>query len=84
MRELEHMVQSVLVARDESRFEVGIRGIAISYKSFTDVMTRVIDERPGEPLSCADEDWGEQDSLANVPRRTMEPWVRALTIKDGE
>lgn len=83
MRELDHMTQSV-IARDESRFEVGIRDIAISHKSFKDVMIRVIDDRPGAPLMAADEDWGEQDSLANIPRRTMEPWVRALTLKDGE
>lgn len=33
-------------------------------------MVRVIDERPCEPLTDEDCNWGEQDSLENVPKRT--------------
>ena len=33
-------------------------------------MERVIDERPCEPLTDEDCDWGGQDSLANVPKRS--------------
>lgn len=72
----------VHVMRDESRFEIGIRDVAISHKNFTDVMVREIDSRDAAPLAAADTYWGEQDSLDNIPRKKKPAWVRALELND--
>ena len=73
-----------VVARDESRYEIGIKIPSISFASFTEVMTREIDTRPCDVFAPSDLHWGESDSLANIPRKTMPSWLRALNLKDDE
>ena len=41
----------------------------VNYDIARPVLERVIDAGPAEPLRDEDCNWGEQDSLANVPRR---------------
>lgn len=67
----------IQVARDERSFRYGIKGLAVSAKSMVDTMVREIDTRPADPGDAEDWNWGEQDSLANIPRKTMPTWVRA-------
>jgi hypothetical protein len=75
----------VQVARDESRYEIGIKIPKVSHLTMETVDGRQIDTRPHDPVMLAeDTDWGEQDSLANIPRKTMPTWVKALHLKDGE
>lgn len=76
--------ETAIVARDSSRFSIGIKGIAISAQDFTDTMTRTIDDRPCDVMASADVDWGETDSLGNIPRTTKPGWLRALAMPDGD
>lgn len=71
-----------VVARDESRYEIGIKIPKVSYASFTEVMVREIDTRPCEDFAPSDLHWGESDSLANIPRKTVPTWIRALSHVD--
>jgi len=72
------------VARDESKYSVGIPCVSkVSYKSFTEVMTREIDTRECAPSDDVDWNWGEHDELANIPRKTVPTWIRALS-DDGQ
>lgn len=50
------------------------------HRDFRTEMVRAIDSRPCAPLAAEDCDWGEQDSLANIPRRGQPSWVRALAL----
>lgn len=74
----------VQVARDESTYSIGIKIPNVSFASFTEVMTREIDTRPCDDFAPSDLHWGESDSLANIPRKTMPSWLRALNLKDDE
>lgn len=68
------------VASDESKYSVGIPCVSkVSFKGFTEVMTREIDSRECAPSTDVDWNWGEQDSLANIPRKTCPTWIRALS-----
>ncbi len=74
---------TVQVAADESKYSIGIPCIAkVSHKSFETVMTRTIDARECAPSDDVDWNWGEQDSLANIPRKTVPTWIRALHCDD--
>ena len=70
------------VARDESRYEIGIKIPKVSYATMTEVMTREIDTRPCDLFSAVDTDWGEADSLANLPKKRVPTWVKALQMGD--
>jgi hypothetical protein len=54
----------------------------VSYKSFKTVMARSIDDRPCDSIRPADSDWGEQDSLANVPRQKQPLFVKLIVQPD--
>lgn len=71
----------VIESRDEQRKSLG--GWTPK-ASFERVEFRAIDNRPCEPVSAADSDWGEQDSLANVPRAKSPAWVRTITLEPGD
>lgn len=72
------------VALDESKYSIGIRAVSrVSWKNFTEVMTREIDTRECAPSDDVDWNWGEQDELANIPRKKAPTWIRALS-DDGE
>jgi hypothetical protein len=74
----------VQVAHEERRARrFGGWNASISAKDFKVLDYRVIDTRPCDPLMASDCDWGEQDSLANIPRKTMPSWVKA-SIMDSE
>ena len=52
----------------ESRF----RSAAVrDHRHRATTITRAIDVRPCDPLLPEDADWGEQDDLANVPRKEV-------------
>lgn len=71
-----------IVEEQRDTFTIGIPCIAkVSAASFTDRIGRTIDSRPCEAFSAADTDWGEDDSLANVPRKSQPTWIRALFTK---
>ena len=80
---IDDLPPTVEVARDESKYSIGIRIPKVSYASFTEVMTREIDTRECAPSDDVDWNWGEQDSLANIPRKTKPTWIRALS-DDGQ
>lgn len=50
------------------------------HRDYRTEIVRAIDGRPCDPLAAEDSDWGEQDSLANIPRRGQPSWVRALAL----
>lgn len=50
------------------------------HRDYRTEMVRAIDSRPCEPLAAEDCDWGEQDSLANIPRQKQPSWVRAIAL----
>lgn len=77
-------VAAVQIARDESRFAVGIKLPSVSFATFTDTMIRTIDSRPCDLLAPDDEDWGEDDSLANIPRTTRPGWLTLLQMDGAE
>lgn len=66
------------VQRDESR---AIRPLWVKVNwncRAEDVDGRQFAPRPALELGADDTDWGETDSLANVPRVTQPAWLRAL------
>lgn len=80
----------VQVAHDESRYSIGIKLPKISFTSFSDTVTKTFDDRPDAviaaslaPMTAADTDWGEQDSLANIPRTKTPGWITVLQM-DGD
>lgn len=75
---------TVQVARDESRYSIGIPCVArVSAKSMDTVDGRQYDLRECAPSDDVDWNWGEQDSLANIPRKTVPTWIKALS-DDGQ
>ncbi len=72
----------VIESRDEQRKSLGSWNAPRT--SLVCLEFRVIDCRPAMPLDETDADWGEHDSLASVPRRKQEPFVRALTMEPGD
>lgn len=79
------LARPILVRRDESKYELGIPCIArVSAKSMVDVDGRQFEQRECAPSDDVDWNWGEQDSLANLPRKTMPAWIRALSLEGQE
>lgn len=75
---------AVKIARDESRFAIGIKLPSISFASFSETMVRTIDSRPCDLLAPDDENWGEIDSLTNIPRTTRPGWLTLLQMDGAE
>lgn len=76
---IDDLPPTVEVVRDESKYSIGIQCVSkVSFKAFTEVMTREIDMRECAPSTDVDWNWGEQDSLANIPRKNQPTWIRAL------
>lgn len=70
---------TIIVARDESR-AVRPLGIRVNWNMRAETVDgRQFAPRP-DPLTLAavDTDWGEQDSLANIPRARQPAWLRAI------
>lgn len=78
--------QIVHEARDERQFKHSWKRAAISARDFQVLEFRAIDSRPCAAFTTDDADWGERDSLANVPRAKSFPWIRAMTLgtNDGD
>lgn len=70
-------------ARDERQFKHSWNA-NISARDFQVLEFRAIDSRPCDAYASDDTDWGEQDSLANVPRAKLPAWVRALALTTDE
>lgn len=66
-------------ARDERQFKHSWNA-NISARDFQVLEFRAIDTRPCAAIAPDDTDWGEQDSLANVPRAKQPAWIRALAL----
>lgn len=71
-----------IVEEQRETFEIGFKCTSqVGIASFTDRIGRTIDTRPCEAFGADDTDWGDTDSLANVPRKTQPTWLRALLTK---
>lgn len=66
-------------ARDERTFKHSWKA-DISARDFKVIAFRPIDDRPSEDFAPDDANWGEQDSLANVPRAKQPAWMRAMAL----
>lgn len=82
--------ETTQVAVDESRYSYGIKLPKVSYLTM-EGDTRAADAelaarecQPSSVFVAADTDWGEQDSLANIPRKKVPSWVKALSLKANE
>lgn len=73
------------VALDESKYSIPVPGLAVvNYAAMDTVDGRQLASRADDaPSDDTDADWGEQDSLANIPRKTRPSWIRALS-DDGQ
>lgn len=76
--------KAAVIEQAPERFMIGIPGARLSWKDFREEDGRVIDTRACDAFSPEDTDWGEQDSLENIPRTKQPAWVRALSLKDDE
>jgi hypothetical protein len=87
---LYELPETTQVAVDETNYSYGIRLPRVSYLTMVGDSTaadREIEARECQPSSMfttADTDWGEQDSLDNIPRKTMPTWIKALHLKGDE
>jgi len=83
-------VEQTQIAVDESRYSYGIKLPKVSYltmegdTSAADRETEARECQPSSMFTPVDTDWGEQDSLANIPRKKVPSWIRALSLKDNE
>lgn len=74
----------VVESRDESKYSLGIPCVArVSAKSMSTIDGRQIDRRECAPSDDVDWNWGEQDSLDNIPRKKVPTWIKALS-DDGQ
>lgn len=66
------------------RFSHGFKGAVLSWKDFREEDGRPIDTRACDSFRPEDTDWGEQDSLDNIPRTSQPAWVRAMSEPKGD
>lgn len=71
----------VIESRDEQRKSLGSWQCNLSARNLVRLGFEAIDTRPCDALSAADSDWGETDSLANVPRAKF---VRTASLEQGD
>lgn len=76
--------QPTQIAVDESKYSVGIKIPKVDHTTMSTAEGRVIDARECAPSDDLDWNWGEQDSLANIPRKKVPTWIKALNLKDDE
>ena len=71
------------------RLICGFPGASVDYRNFRTTMNGKAVGPPGdlvgpESFAAADVNWGEQDSLASIPRKKQETWVKLATRPDVE
>lgn len=92
MKDLVPISPVAIVAKDESR-QIRPLGIKVDWNILARDENRWCKENrvsnptlAGQPfpMPAEDTDWGEQDSLANIPKQTQPSWLRALNLDEPE
>ena len=68
----------VIESRDEQRDTLASWNMSLSARNLVQLGFDAIDDRPCEPLSAADSDWGEQDDGSVRPNMTLAEKLNGL------
>jgi hypothetical protein len=80
-------IEQAQIAVDETKYSYGIKLPRVDFRTMegdTSASDAAIMARECQPSDESDWNWGEQDSLANIPRKKVPSWVKALSLKDNE